>query len=68
MILEFDYVNYKGEKAHRRVQFERVRFGASPWHQEPQWLMQAFDLDRNVEREFALRDMTNMKEITDEPV
>lgn len=64
MILEFDYVNYKGEAGHRRVQFEQVRFGSSPWHQEPQWLMQAFDLDKNETREFALRDMKNIQEIT----
>jgi predicted DNA-binding transcriptional regulator YafY len=63
MRLEFDYVNYKGEASHRQVHFERVRFGASPWHQEPQWLLQAFDLDKNESREFALKDMTNVKEI-----
>lgn len=65
MRLEFNYVNYKGEASYRRVQFERVRFGASLWHQEPQWLLQAFDLDKKESREFALKDMTNVKEITE---
>lgn len=63
MILEFDYVNYKGEAGHRRAQFKSVRFGSSPWHQEPQWLMKAVDLDKQEEREFALKDMTNIQEI-----
>lgn len=63
MILEFGYTNYKGEASHRRAQFKAVRFGSSPYHQEPQWLMLALDLDKQEDREFALKDMTNIKEV-----
>lgn len=61
--LEFDYVNYKGEKSHRRIRNATIEFKSNEWHTEPQWLMNAFDYDKQVYREFAMKDMTNVKEI-----
>lgn len=61
--IEFDYVNYKGEKSHRRISPRFIRYGTSQWHAAPQWLMQAMDLDKADLREFAMKDMTNVKEI-----
>jgi hypothetical protein len=60
-ILYFDYVNYRGEPSHRHVQILSVRFGSSEYHSQPQWLMKGHDLGRNEEREFAMRDMTNVQ-------
>ena len=59
--LEFDYVNYKGESSHRKVQVDQIEFGTNEWHKEPQWLMHAYDFDKNENRAFAMRDMTNVR-------
>ena len=61
--IEFDYVNYRGEKSHRRVLFQRITYWGNEWHRDPQWLMVALDLDKGVTREFAMKDMTNVGHI-----
>lgn len=60
---ECDYVNYKGERSHRRISPRSIRFGTSHYHPEPQWLMAAADLDKGALREFAMKDMTNVKDL-----
>ena len=52
--LQFTYRNYKGEVRDRTVTPLGVRFGATEWHPEPQWLLRAFDHDKQAEREFAM--------------
>lgn len=59
-ILEFDYVNYRGEQSHRQVIPTSVEFGTSPHHPEPTWLLRATCLDRKAERTFKMSDMTNV--------
>lgn len=49
------YRNHRGETAQRLVLPRRVHFGTSPWHPEPQWLLEAVDLAKGP-RTFALRD------------
>lgn len=61
----FTYKNYRGEIATRVVTPISVRFGSTEWHPEPQWLMKAFDHEKQAEREFAMMDIT---EPTTEPV
>jgi hypothetical protein len=51
------YTNYRGETAPRRIIPKSIRFAASEWHPEEQWLMDAFDIDKNAERSFALKDI-----------
>lgn len=53
------YENYKDERALRRVEPRGLRFGTSPWHPEPQWLLDVFDLDKGVERTFAMSHVLN---------
>ncbi|MFJ8109021.1 hypothetical protein [Streptomyces sp. NPDC096132] len=57
------YVNYRGEKSWRRVHPVRIWFGATEWHPENQWLMDAVDLDKEVERSFALKDIHSWEEL-----
>lgn len=52
------YTNYKGETAVRRIVPEKIWFGATEWHPEPQWLLDAFDSDKQATRSFALKDIT----------
>lgn len=51
------YTNYRGETATRTIRPRAMRFGTSEWHPEPQWLLEAFDIDKNERREFAVKDM-----------
>jgi hypothetical protein len=50
------YTNYRGETSERRLTPKGLRYGASEWHREPQWLLTAYDWDKEADREFALCD------------
>ena len=51
------YRNYRNEVAVRCILPVRVWFGPTEWHPEPQWLLDAIDLDKGAERSFALVDV-----------
>lgn len=48
------YVNWRGEAGERRILPTRLAFEANEWHPEPQWILFAWDLDKDAERGFAL--------------
>ena len=50
------YTNWRGETSERTITPMHVWFGATDWHPEPQWLLRAWDHERNAERDFALKD------------
>jgi predicted DNA-binding transcriptional regulator YafY len=56
-VVTFRYTNYKGETEPRRVIPRELRFASTEWHPEEQWVLEAFDLDRNAERSFAIKDI-----------
>ena len=51
------YKNWKGETAVRTIVPREIFFGSSEWHKEPQWLLKVFDVEKNAERTYALRDI-----------
>jgi predicted DNA-binding transcriptional regulator YafY len=51
------YKNYRGETARRRIVPQRLWFGATKWHPDKQWLLDAIDVDKRSPRSFALRDI-----------
>jgi predicted DNA-binding transcriptional regulator YafY len=53
-ILAFRYENYRGETAIRRIVPDRIWFGETDWHSDPQWLLDGWDLDRGSLRTFAV--------------
>jgi hypothetical protein len=55
----FWYKNYKGEQGYRRAVPISIRYGTSDYHRAPQWLMLAFDTEKEAEREFAMADMSH---------
>lgn len=55
--LNIVYTNYRGETSIRRIVPERIWFGATDWHPEEQWLLEAVDLDKHAARSFALKDI-----------
>jgi hypothetical protein len=52
-----DYTNWQGERATRNILPLDIRFGTTPWHHEPQWLLVAIDVDKDLTRIFALKDI-----------
>jgi predicted DNA-binding transcriptional regulator YafY len=66
--VKFLYKNYKGEVAWRRVYPIRVEFLATPFHTTEQWILVAFDLDKNAERSFAMLDIISPFLPIDSPV
>lgn len=61
--IEFSYTNWKGEHAKRAAVVKGIAFGNVEWHEGKQWIMTAFDLDKRVDRFFAMKDMSNIKKI-----
>jgi hypothetical protein len=70
-ILEFTYSNYKGEIAERRVSARYLWNGETEYHPDPQWLLHAYDIDKAAPRDFAVKDISNVRLTyagNDEPV
>lgn len=48
------YTNYRGETSQRHIRPVKIWFGSNEWHIEPQWLLDAVDIEKGAERTFAL--------------
>ena len=62
-VIEFDYINWKGEKSRRVAFVYGIDWGSNAWHTEEQWLLHALDEAKNEARHFAMKDMSNVKKI-----
>lgn len=51
------YTNYKGVSSVRSIIPKEIYFGSNKWHKKPQWLLKAFDVDKNADRHFAMADI-----------
>ena len=49
-----DYTNWRGERAERRVIPYTLKWGSNEWHPEMQWMMLAHDVDKKLDRWFAM--------------
>lgn len=56
------YRNWRGEISERTITPKHIWFGSTEWHPEPQWLITAFDLDKQADRDFALKDFISPPE------
>jgi len=56
--MRFVYRNYRGEISMREVRTPVVTFyGSNDYHPLPQWLVRAYDIEKEDYRDFALSDM-----------
>lgn len=55
-----DYTNWEGKQGIRRVQPKKIVWGSTQWHPEPQWLLVGIDVEKNAERQFAMKDINMM--------
>lgn len=60
-VIEFDYVNWKSNRGHRKVEVRGIRFGTSEWYPQPTWLMSGIDLDKGERREYKMANMSNVQ-------
>lgn len=56
-VIEILYRNHRGEIAIRRILPIEITFTSTEWHPIEQWLLKAYDLDREAERRFALQSI-----------
>lgn len=61
--LTFTYRNYKGITSNRKVIPINIYWGSNEYHEGDQWLLKAFDLDKNEIRFFAVRDIISFGEV-----
>lgn len=55
--VEIDYTNWKGERSIRKIVPRQLFEGKNEWHPELQWLVLALDLDKQADRNFAMKDI-----------
>lgn len=55
--LVFEYKNWRGNISIRHVHFDGVFYGFNSYHKGQLWMMKGFDLDKDVFRNFAIRDI-----------
>ena len=55
--VSIDYTNYKGERKIRIILPQMIWFGHTEHHPEHQWILEAWDLEKNALRSFAMRDI-----------
>lgn len=51
------YTNYRGETSFRCIIPGKIWFGATQWHPDEQWLLDAYDVTKKVTRSFAMKDI-----------
>lgn len=56
-IINLIYTNYKGKTSQRKIIPKEVIFDSNEWHKEKQWLLIAFDIEKNADRTFAMKDI-----------
>mgnify|MGYP000923178089 CR=1 FL=1 len=59
--ITFTYSNWRGEIARRRVGVCSIWFGSTEWHPGDQWLLHGIDLDKMEARDFAMKDMWDVR-------
>ncbi len=60
--LVFKYTNWEGKTAVRKIQPIEIWYGKTEWHPEEQWFLKAIDVEKDAERNFALKDIIKFLE------
>lgn len=54
--LTVSYKNHRGEIATRTISPRSIQFTSTEFHQAPQWIMHAYDHEKQALRSFAMKD------------
>lgn len=60
-IVTINYTNWKGVTGERHIIPVSVEFKSTEWHPGEQWILYAFDVDKNDYRSFAMKDIHEWK-------
>jgi 8-oxo-dGTP pyrophosphatase MutT (NUDIX family) len=63
--LKFEYTNYKGETRIREVEPLGIKFDSTPYNKDPEWLLEAMDVQK---KENSLFTLTNIQRMMDDSV
>lgn len=63
-VIQFNYTNWEGKFASRICMFREFLFDSTEWHKEEQLLVKGFDLDKQAERIYAAKDMSDVTVFT----
>lgn len=55
--LKFYYKNWRGEYGYRTVMDPVMWYGSTEFHKEPQWMIKAYDVEKDAVRDFAVNDI-----------
>lgn len=56
-----DYTNYEGKRALRRVMILKLFMGQTEHHPKFQWLVKAYDVDKDAVRDFSLSSIHSLQ-------
>jgi hypothetical protein len=65
-IMKIGYINHRGKFGVRRIFPTGVRYGITPYHTTPQWLLDCFDFDKKAPRTYALTDLVQVPQVRPE--
>ena len=57
MKTQIDYTNWNGKHGTRNIVPVRIFWGKTEFHPKNQWLLEAYDLDKNAGRIFAMDEI-----------
>ena len=60
------YTNWQGFTSYRNIIPKSIEFKSTDWHKEEQWILNAFDVDKQADRGFAIKDIKEW--ITDDMI
>ncbi len=65
-VVEIDYTNHRGERRTRRIIpcQQTLRFVETPHHTPAQWVFDAWDVERNLQRTFAFKSVHSWTVVT----
>lgn len=51
------YTNWQGKTGYRNIIPKSIEYKSTEWHKEEQWILNAFDVDKEADRGFAIKDI-----------
>jgi predicted DNA-binding transcriptional regulator YafY len=56
-VVSIVYTNWEGKVGIRHILPQKMWYGKTEWHKEEQWLLTAWDIDKDAERTYAMKDI-----------
>lgn len=53
--VKIDYTNWRNERGIRAIIPHKIYFGSNEWHPTPQYLLEAWDVEKEAFRTFSLQ-------------